>query len=172
MSRYLRLLWVLMSTPSSRRGSLVRALRRRLTRFPTAMETSGIALTGINAASVMRQCCACIEALYNVTLAVVERHALIVRRSGVAVEPAQPRGTDAPAMSNIDLFHLFACKTLATLYDHFPMFKGISEEDLAQGADLGGVEAGHAREVAGHTLMWLCDTGYAKAGKSSRPDTR
>jgi hypothetical protein len=30
-------------------------------------------------------------------------------------------------MSNIDLFHQFTAKTFAILYDHFPMFKTITE---------------------------------------------
>jgi hypothetical protein len=29
-----------------------------------------------------------------------------------------------------------------------------------QGVDLGDVEVDHAREVAGHTLSWLYETGY------------
>jgi hypothetical protein len=72
-------------------------------------------------------------------------------------------------MSNIDLFHQFAGKTFAILYDHFPMFKAISEEDLVQGADLDGMEPSHAREVAGYTLMWLLETGYLRRSGETVP---
>jgi hypothetical protein len=72
-------------------------------------------------------------------------------------------------MSNIDLFHHFTAKTFAILYDDFPMLKSIAAEELVQGVDLGDVGVDHAREVAGHTLLWLFETGYVHRKGQNAP---
>jgi hypothetical protein len=72
-------------------------------------------------------------------------------------------------MSNVDLFELFAARTFAICYEHFPLPKQISPEELSRGADHDGVTIEHARQVAGHTLIWLCETGYLKKLGESPP---
>jgi hypothetical protein len=63
-------------------------------------------------------------------------------------------------MRNVELFNLFAARSFALLYEHFPLPKQILPEELAVDADYEGTSRDAAREVAGRTLMWLADTGY------------
>jgi len=68
-------------------------------------------------------------------------------------------------MSNIDLFHLFAAKTFAILYEKFPVFEAIAPEALV---DQGNEIHQEKREVASATLKWLFEAGYViRIGESS-----
>lgn len=63
-------------------------------------------------------------------------------------------------MRNVELFNVYAGKAFALLYEAFPLPKAISVEDLVNSVSLDDVAENTARQVAGHTMLWLADTGY------------